>query len=74
MSEVLAVITEEEAQEFIDMNIRSEAVNKMINALVNEQEKVIKASYVLWEKIKENHGITEGDLALNLVTREIGKG
>ena len=74
MSEVLAVITEEEAQEFIDMNIRSEAINTTITALVDKQEKVIKAKHVLWEKIKENHGITEGDLALNLVTREIGKG
>lgn len=74
-NEVLAVITDDESQQFKEVATKVEAIDKTIITLIEKKAQLEKERIELWDAIHEKYGIDHDiSLCLNHKTKELKVG
>jgi predicted transcriptional regulator len=67
---VVATVTKEEAEQFVELNAREKAIKELQKNLIDEQTEVVKIKQKVWDEIQKKYELS-GTLSLNSDTREV---
>jgi len=68
---VLAVITEEEAQKFLDVAAEASALKTILDDLIEKRAETVIRKHVLWQEIRKKYNLVGTELTINHSSREI---